>query len=385
MKISKRAQTIEPSLTRKLFNAASGMTDVINLTLGDPDTLPAENIRKAACEAIMAGKTRYSANAGLPALREAYAAAINREYGKTYSPDKDIIATVGGMEALYLSLAATVDDGDEVVILGPYYVNYYQMTRMCGGIPVTVDNYTGTAEERLRRISEAVTDRTVAIIVNSPSNPSGAIVEKEILDGIAEIVKERDIYVISDEVYRTLVFDDAEYHSLMEYPEIEKNLIFIDSCSKRFSMTGWRIGFAVGNEELIASMTKMQENVAACASLPSQYAAIEAYSDRTDISYITDVFQERRDVLYSGLSKIKKLHIRKPQATFYMFVDISETGMDSERFAYALLENEHVAVVPGKTYGKEYDSYIRIAFTLDKEILREAVGRIARFIDSLGD
>lgn len=132
MKISKRAQTIEPSLTRKLFNAASGMTDVINLTLGDPDTLPAENIRKAACEAIMAGKTRYSANAGLPALREAYAAAINREYGKTYSPDKDIIATVGGMEALYLSLAATVDDGDEVVILGPYYVNYYQMTRNTG-------------------------------------------------------------------------------------------------------------------------------------------------------------------------------------------------------------------------------------------------------------
>ena len=384
MKESRCSLSITPSLTRKLFNMAQAIgDDVINLTLGDPDLFPPEKIRKAACEAIMAGKTRYSANAGLQAVRDAYAGFFERERGIQISSQKNIITTVGGMEALFLTFASLVDAGDEVIILEPYYVNYAQMINMCGGVAVPVDRYGKRTQEVIRLIQAAITEKTIGIVLNSPCNPTGDILPGEILDAVAEMACAHDLFVISDEVYNSLVYDGKLSESIYTRPGMAERTIIIDSCSKRFAMTGWRVGFAIGPEALIANMTKMQENVAACAPLPSQYAAIQAYSGDFDYSYIQKEYQKRKDFLVSELHNIPKIRFQEPEATFYCFVDVSETGMDAETFAYQLLEKQHVAVVPGVAYGEHYANYIRIAFTLDQNKLAEAMRRMKVFCEGL--
>ena len=384
MKESKMSSAVMPSLTRKLFNMALDIgDDVINLTLGDPDVLPPEEIRKAACDAIMAGKTRYSANAGLLAAREAYAAFYEEQYGLRANPSENILITVGGMEGLFLSLASLLDDGDEVIVLGPYYVNYFQMIQMCGGKVVVIDRLTKSDDELLDEIFASITDNTVAVMVNSPCNPVGDILSCRVIDGIAKIAKEKNLLVISDEVYSSLVFDGAKVESVLSRPGMANRTILIDSCSKRFAMTGWRVGFAVAPKDIISRMTKMQENVAACAPLPSQYAAIKAYSGDYDYSYIQKEYEQRRNLVYHSLCEIIGLKPIKPEATFYCFVDISETGLDSEEFAYKLLERKHVAVVPGKAYGEQYGNYIRVAFTLENVLLERAMSRLNEFCKEL--
>lgn len=382
MKISKRAVVIEPSLTRKLFNMAAGLNHVIDLTLGDPDLLPPENVRSAACQAIMQGKTRYSANAGLIALRKQYAAFASHEFNINIDPIEQVIVTVGGMEGLFLTLSTLIDEGDEVIVLGPYYVNYVQMIRMCNGNVLVADVYGMNDEEKLNAIIRVITDKTKGIIINNPCNPSGEVLSAKFLKHMAQIAVEHNLFVVSDEVYSSLIFDEKQHTSLLCFPGMAERAVLIDSCSKRFSMTGWRVGFAIGPKEVIANMTKMQENVAACAPLPSQYAALEAYSERTNRNYILETFQRRRDILFLGLSGCPNISCGKPEATFYAFVDISRTGFTSEEFAYALLQEEHVAVVPGKAYGSKYDGFIRLAFTVDEAVLKEAVIRIKRFLES---
>lgn len=384
MKQSRCAQSVTPSLTRKLFNMAQEIgDDVINLTLGDPDLLPPEEIRKAACEAIMAGRTRYSANAGLKMTREAFASFFKREYSVSIDPSKNVISTVGGMEALYLSISALVDAGDEVIILEPYYVNYHQMLNMCGGVAVPVDRYGKSDEELVKLIRNAITNRTIGIVLNSPCNPTGDILSGKVLDEIAKLACANDLFVISDEVYSSLVYDGKKCESIYTRAGMAERTIVIDSCSKRFAMTGWRMGFAAGPEDVIANMTKMQENIAACAPVPAQYAAIKAYKEDFDYSYIQKEYQKRKDLLVTALKDIPKLHFREPEATFYCFVDVSETGLDAEQFAYQLLEKQHVAVVPGIAYGEHYANYIRIAFTLEHKKLTEAMCRIKIFCEGL--
>lgn len=384
MKVAKRAEGIEPSLTRDLFNRALKYDDVINLTLGDPDLPPPQNVRDAACDAIQKGKTRYSANAGLLDARKSIAADFEREYQQPCDPSSEIIVSVGGMEALFLTLSAIVDPGDEVIVFAPYYVNYVQMVRMNGGVPIIIDTketdgFAVDPNELRRR----VTDKTVAIIVNTPCNPTGVMLPKSVLGEIAEIAKEHDLLVIADEVYKSLVYDEVVHHSILEFEGMRERTILIDSLSKKFAMTGWRLGWAIGPKEVIAAMTKMQENVAACAALPSQYGAVEALSEGTDIRYIREAFVHRRDLVYRELNVCERLSALKPTATFYIFVNVEKTGLKSLDFALKLLEAEHVAVVPGVTYGKSYDNYIRIAFTHDVEVLAEACRRIRHFVSSL--
>ena len=384
MKISKMADSVTPSLTRKLFNMALEIgEDVINLTLGDPDVLPPEEIRKAACDAVMSGKTRYSANAGLIDLRSTYAEFFKRNYGIDINPQKNIIATVGGMEALFLSLAAMLDKGDEVIVLAPYYVNYVQMISMLGGTPIIVDRFDNSDLQLAEEIEKCVTAKTVAIIVNSPCNPTGEVLSGKFLDLVAKIAVQNDLTVISDEVYNSLIYDGGISDSIILREGMQERTVIIDSCSKRFAMTGWRIGMTVGPEELITNMTKMQENVAACAPVVSQYAAIKAYSEDFDYSYINKIYNHRRDIVYNRLCKIPLLECKKSAATFYCFVDISKTGLDAETFAYKLLEQAHVAVVPGTAYGEQYKSYVRIAFTLKDELLEKAMDRIEEFCRGL--
>lgn len=382
MKISKRIECIEPSLTRQLFNKALLYNDVINLTLGDPDLLPPLNVRNAACKAIKDGKTRYSANAGLLSVRQSVVYNFKKEYG-LYASEDNVIMTVGGMEGLYLAISCLVEKGDEVIIPAPYYVNYVQMVQMNGGIPVLINGEEKTNFSiDLKKVEESISERTIAIIINSPCNPTGAILDSKCLNGIADIAKKHDLLVISDEVYRSLIYDDKKHKSILSIKGMQERTLLIDSLSKKFSMTGYRCGYALGPTELISNMTKMQENVAACAPLPSQYAAIEAYSDNTDTEYILQEFEKRRNILYDGISKIDKLSCIKPQGTFYLFVNISKTGLKSLDFANKLLEQQHVAIVPGVSYG-DYDDYVRIAFTLDESKLIESVQRINKFVNSL--
>ena len=385
IKTSKVADSIKLSLVRSLFNEAKKYDDVIDFTLGDPDVPTHQAIKDAACEAILKGKTRYSQNAGLLELRQTISNYYLRKEGFGYDPVSEVMVTVGAMEGLYLALISMLNPGDEVIIPAPYYVNYTQMVCMCHAVPVIVDN----PEKKdlsfdVSDIEKAITSRTRAIMINTPSNPSGRIIPQDKIEGIANLAKKYDLVVISDEVYKCLIYDNIPFKSIVALDGMRERTILINSLSKEFCMTGYRIGYVLAPEEIIAAMTKLQENVCACAPLPSQYAAIKALSGEDDYSKnMVDIFTERRNVLYDGLCKIDKFCVKAPEATFYMMVDISKTGMDSIEFCYALLRGAHVAAVPGVTYGQCCNHYIRIAFTIDIEKMKEGVRRIKEFVNTL--
>ncbi len=381
MKASKRTQIIKPSLTRKLFNMAKQYDDVIDLTLGDPDLSPPAAISDAAYRSMRDNKLHYSANAGLREAREAIAGHIEKCWGLQSDIDSELIVTIGGMEALYLSMLALVDPGDEVVVFAPYYVNYIQMIELCGGKPAIVNAYDEEQGFVVNReaIEDVINEKTVAIIVNSPNNPTGDILDRKELQLIAEIAEKNDLVIISDEVYRTLIYDDAQHESILQFKQAQGRTILIDSLSKEYGMTGWRIGYAYGPACIISNMIKFQENVAACATVSSQYALIEAYNNELPNQYILNEFAERRDYLFNEIQKIDFLKPLRPKGTFYMFVNIAGTGMKSKEFCYHLLEHSHIAVVPGVAYGDMYDDYIRIAFTKDITLLQIAVERMKEY------
>ncbi len=385
IKTSIVADNIKLSLVRSLFNEAKKYDGVIDFTLGDPDVQAPQAVKDAACAAIQQGRTRYSQNAGLLDLRQAISRYYERKEGFKYNPVNEVIATVGAMEGLYLALISMLNPGDEVIIPAPYYINYTQMVRMCHANPVIVDNpRRSNLSFDVEDIEKAITPKTRAIMINTPSNPSGRIIPWDKITAIAELAKRYDLVVISDEVYKCLIYDNAPFKSIVAIDGMRERTILINSLSKEFCMTGYRIGYVLAPEEIIAAMTKLQENVCACAPLPSQYAAIRALSGEEDYSKnMVDIFTERRNVLYEGLSKISKFDVKAPEATFYMMVDISKTGMDSIDFCYALLRGAHVAAVPGVTYGQCCNHYIRIAFTLDIERIKDGVRRITDFVNTL--
>jgi len=385
-RISKTAQGIAPSMIRKLFNIAKTMDNVIDFTLGDPDVQPHINIKKAACEAINTGKTRYSQNAGLLELRQAISAKNKKEENLDYMPETEIAVTVGAMEGLYLTLLALIDKEDEVIIPAPYYVNYKQMVEMCGGKPVIVSpSDTNSLLISSSDIEAALTDKTKIIILNTPANPSGKIIPKHTLQDIANMVIRQNITVITDEVYKKLNYETTPYISIATFPKMKQHAVVVNSLSKEFCMTGYRVGYILGPEDIVSTVVKLQENVAACAPLPSQYAAIEAL--RTDINYsseMIEIFTHRRNTLCSILGKIDGIKVHTPEATFYAMIDIRGLGYDSsEKFAYDLLEKAHVAVVPGIAYGDICEGHIRIAFTLEEEKIIAGANRIANFAKSL--
>ena len=385
MKIAGRVECVQPSPPRAVFDLASTLDDVVDLTLGDPDLPPPENVRAAACCAIMEGKTRYSANAGLKELRKAIALDAEKNLGFPVDPDREIIVTVGAMEASFLSLYTLLEPGDEVVIHVPYWINYSQVVRSLGATPVFVytrpeENFQLTAEA----LEAVLTPRTRLVILNSPNNPTGAIIPRETLAKIARLAQERNLAVLSDEIYDSLIYDGKSSTSILSFPGMKERSILINGMSKRFAMTGYRLGWAIGPAPLIAQMTKMQENIVACAPLPAQYAGIEALSSRTDSSFIRKEFQRRRDVLFNGINAIPGLVCKPIPATFYAMVDISGSGLEAEEFVYRMLREVKVATVFGPAYGGEfYKNFIRIAFTMKEERLKTALERIADFMDRL--
>ena len=384
-RISKIAGSIQTSFTRQLFNMAKQYEDVVDLTLGDPDLQPHTDIKNAACIAIQDGKTRYSQNAGLLELRDVISKYYLDNEGLSYNSTNEIIATVGAMEGLYLSLLSLIDDGDEVIIPAPYYVNYAQMVRMCGGKPIIVDNdLSNDLSINVKAIESVINQKSKVIIINTPCNPSGRIISTETIKGIAELAKKYDLIVIADEVYKSLIYDNISWFSIAKIEGMKERCLLVNSLSKEFCMTGYRIGYVVGPSEVIEAMTKLQENVAACAPLPSQYAAIEALKGGYNYSKnMVSIFTKRRDYIINEIKRINGLSCIVPDATFYLMVDISQTGMSSLDFAISLLETVHVAVVPGLTYGQCCDKYVRIAFTKDISVLAEAIRRISLYMNKL--
>ena len=382
MKLSARAEKLVPSEPRRIYDEAQKYTGVIDLTLGDPDLPPPENVRQAGCRAIEAGKTRYSANAGLLELRKAIAGDARKEYGMEFDPASEIIVTVGAMESAYLCLWSLLNPGDEAIIPAPFWINYGEVVKSLGAKPIFLktrpeDAFVVQPEEIRKRI----TPKTRVLVLNSPANPTGAVIPGKILDQIAEIAKEHDLTVVSDEIYGHLVFDGKHAESIMTRPGMRERTAVVNGFSKRYAMTGWRVGWTLAPAPLVLAMTRMTENIVACAPLPSQYAAIEALSDRTDESYIRREFEKRRNCVLEELRSIPEITSTGIPATFYAFLDISRTGMSGEEFAMALLKSKQVALIHGSAYGgPAYRNFIRIAFTMDCAELRKAFARIREFL-----
>ena len=382
IQISESTKLIQPSKIRKMFNKALEYDQVLSFTLGEPDFTASENVVEAGCRAIREGQTKYSANAGLLTLREAISSYLKRTEGLEYDPVSQIVVTPGAMGALYLALKTILNPGDEVIVSEPCWTNYIQQIQMCGGTAVSVQTDPKRGFDLdVEAIRSAVTDRTRAIILNSPCNPTGAVASREALDALAQVAKEFDLAVLADEVYKHILFDGAEYTSLASLPDMVERTLVIDSLSKTYAMTGWRVGFAAGPAEVISQMTKLQENTSACASTPWQWAAIEALNGpQTHLAHMREQYRIRRDYVMDQIASIPGLSCSKPQGTFYAFLDIRQSGLDSETFAMRLLEEEQVVLVPGTAFGEFGEGYIRLSYAASMESLEQGFDRIAAFM-----
>ena len=381
MELAALTRVIAPTLSRQLFMMAKQYSDVVDFTLGDPDIPTPAAICEAAAKAAAEGKTRYAPNAGLPDLREVIAKQVNKESGLEYNAN-NVAVTIGATEAVYLSFMAIINPGDEVIILAPYWVQYENIVKLLGGKPVIIDTFKEDFEPDINAIRKAITDRTKVIVVNSPNNPSGYIYKDSLLKELAELAIANHITVFDDEAYRSLVYE-KEFPSITKYCRKE-DVVIINSFSKQFAMTGWRVGYVVAEEDLINAIVKFQQNIAVCVATPNQYAAIEAMTNADKYAGgIKDVFAKRRETLIRELNKIDKISYQAPQGTFYAFIDISKTGKDSKSFCFELLEKQHVAVIPGIAFGEAFDNYIRLAFTLNEDKIIEGISRISKYINAI--
>ena len=365
---------------RKMFDLAQKYDDVVKLTVGEPNFDTPQNIKDAAKRAIDEGYTHYSPNAGLPELRE----AIAKEYLK-YSGDytfENVMITVGGMEAITMCLIATVNPGDEVIIPDPCFPNYVGQVMVAGAKPVSVPVYEeNDFSIKAEDIEKAITPRTKAILLNSPSNPLGSVITKEEIIKIAELIKKYNLIVYSDEVYDKLIFDDFEYFSIAQIPEVRDQVLIINSFSKSHAMTGWRIGYIVGHKDIIAAMPKLQEGIVSCVSTFTQRAALEALQgSQEEVKKMHSDYLRRRDILIDGLNQIPGITCKKSPGSFYAFANIKALGVSSEQFAEDLVKHARVVVVPGSAFGSMGEGYFRTVFANSDENLKEAVRRIDEYV-----
>ncbi|HCO18689.1 MAG TPA: pyridoxal phosphate-dependent aminotransferase [Tissierellales bacterium] len=365
---------------RKMFDLAQKYDDVVKLTVGEPNFDTPQNIKDAAKRAIDEGYTHYSPNAGLPELRE----AIAKEYLK-YSRDytlENVMITVGGMEAITMCLIATVNPGDEVIIPDPCFPNYVGQVMVAGARPVSVPVYEeNDFSIKAEDIEKAITPKTKAILLNSPSNPLGSVITKDEIIKIADLVRKYDLIVYSDEVYDKIIFDDFEYFSIAQIPEVRDQVLVINSFSKSHAMTGWRIGYIVGHEDIISAMPKLQEGIVSCVSTFTQRAALEALQGSQDeVRKMHSDYLRRRDILINGLNSIPGITCKKSPGSFYAFANIKELGVSSEQFAEDLVKHARVVVVPGSAFGSMGEGYFRTVFANSDENLKEAVRRIDEYV-----
>ncbi|MDO5134964.1 MAG: aminotransferase class I/II-fold pyridoxal phosphate-dependent enzyme [Eubacteriales bacterium] len=379
--ISDKAMALKPSGIRKFFDVANEVPGVISLGVGEPDFETPYHVREAGIAALHGGKTFYTSNSGLTELRASICRYIHRKSGITYDPAGETIVTVGGSEAIDIALRAIINPGDEVIYVEPSYVSYLPCILLADGVPVPIqlkakNQFRLTREE----LAAAITPKTKALILSYPNNPTGAIMEREDLAALTDLIQERDLLVISDEIYSELTYG-KEHVSIASLPGMKERTLMINGFSKAYAMTGWRLGYALGNRDLIQEMTKIHQYAIMCAPTVSQYAAVEALEngDR-DVLYMRESYNQRRRYLHHELLELG-LPCFLPEGAFYMFPDIREFGMTSEDFALDLLREEKVAVVPGSAFGTCGEGFIRISYAYSIQELKEALARIRRYLD----
>ena len=379
--LNKTVVDMKPSGIRKFFDIAATMDEVISLGVGEPDFQTPWEVRKAAISSLERGKTKYTSNRGLDDLRVEIANYLKRRCNLTYNPEDEILVTVGGSEAIDASIRALVSPGDEVIIPQPSYVCYEPITRLAGGIPVIIetkaeDNFKLTKQQLL----SAITEKTKALILPFPCNPTGGIMEKEDLEEISEVLSGTDIMVISDEIYSELTFNEIGHIAPASIDGMHERTITVNGFSKSFSMTGWRLGFACGPKEIMKEVTKIHQFAIMCAPTTSQYAATWAlrHCDE-DVKSMRSEYNRRRRLITKGFNDIG-LSCREPLGAFYAFPSIQSTGMSSEEFCEKLLNEYHVAVVPGPAFGKGGEGFVRASYCYSTEHILEALNRIEQFI-----
>ncbi|MEK5235348.1 aminotransferase class I/II-fold pyridoxal phosphate-dependent enzyme [Paenibacillus sp. FSL L8-0470] len=378
--IAPRVREIAPSGIRAFFDLTAGNNDIISLGVGEPDFATPEHVRAACVRALNRGETMYTSNAGLMELREEIAQYLGSSFGLQYHPADEIMVTVGSSEALDLALRAFTAPGDEIIIPSPSYIAYSPIAHLNGGTLVEVE---ATAEQGFKLTAEmlrkAITPRSKLLVVNFPNNPTGAVMSYEDWLPIAEVVKEHNLLVLSDEIYAELTYDSTHV-SIASLPGMQERTIVISGFSKAFAMTGWRVGYVCGNHELLAAMLKIHQYTAMCAPVLGQIAAIESLrSGLPDKDRMKACFRQRRTLFVEGLRTIG-LHCHQPQGAFYAFPSIAHTGLKSEEFALRLLREAGVAAVPGHVFGSGGEGHIRCSYSTSTERLTEALERMEGFM-----
>lgn len=381
--LSDKVIGIKPSGIRKFFDVVNEMPDAISLGVGEPDFDTPWHIREEGIYSLEQGSTFYTSNSGLLELRQEICHYTKRKIGIEYDPKSEVLVTVGGSEAIDLAFRAMLNPGDEVVYIEPSFVCYYPCIVLADGVPVSIPL---KAENRFRltpeELLDAITDKTKLLVLSFPNNPTGAIMEREDLEKIAKICIEKDIFVISDEIYMELTYG-VKHASIASIPGMKERTIVVNGFSKAFAMTGWRLGYVTGPAEIIQQMTKIHQFAIMSAPTTAQYAGIEAMRNgEKDVEMMRDSYNKRRNYLMKAFDEMG-LSCFEPQGAFYMFPCIKEFGMTSEEFATRFLNEEKVAVVPGSAFGDSGEGYLRISYAYSIEELREALGRLERFIKRL--
>ena len=381
--LSDKVVQMKPSGIRKFFDLVQEMPDAISLGVGEPDFDTPWHIREEGIYSLEKGRTFYTSNAGLLELRKAIAHYMYRKYELTYNPAHEIVVTVGGSEGIDLALRAMLNPGDEVILPEPAFVSYLPCVKLADGVPVTIDlkeeNHFKLKPEELLA---AITDKTKILILSYPNNPTGAIMTREDLEPIAEIVKEKDLYVISDEIYAELTYG-VDHVSIASLPGMKERTITMNGFSKAYAMTGWRLGYACAPAEIIKQMTKVHQFAIMCAPTTSQYAAVEALRNGDgEVQEMRAAYNGRRRFLMHAFQEMG-LTCFEPFGAFYVFPCIKEFGMTSEEFAQKLLQEERVAVVPGSAFGDCGEGYLRISYAYSLEDLKIALGRLEKFVKRL--
>ncbi|MCH5272295.1 MAG: aminotransferase class I/II-fold pyridoxal phosphate-dependent enzyme [Lachnospiraceae bacterium] len=377
--LNEKVQVMKPSGIRKFFDIVSEMKDAISLGVGEPDFETPWHIREEAIYSLEKGKTVYTSNPGLKELRLEICDYLKRRCALDYS-EKEVLVTIGGSEAIDVALRSMIDPGDEVLIPEPCYVSYVPCVSLADGVPVTIE-LKEENEFRLtkRELLDAITDKTKILIMPFPNNPTGAIMEEKDLREIAEVVVEKDLFVISDEIYSELTYG-KNHVSIASMPGMKERTIVINGFSKSFAMTGWRLGYAAGPELIIRQMIKVHQFAIMCAPTTSQHAAVEALRNgESDVEMMRDAYDKRRKFLVTRLREIG-LECFEPYGAFYVFPSIKGLGMTSEEFATKLLEEEKLAVVPGTAFGDCGEGFLRISYAYSIEQLKTALERMERFV-----
>ncbi|MBW3081688.1 pyridoxal phosphate-dependent aminotransferase [Bifidobacterium saguinibicoloris] len=384
--VSRRAQEALYPSVREMYEMASGMEDVISFMIGEPGFDTPREVVDAAYAAARAGDTHYTPNRGTVALRRAWCASRNRADGVDYDPDTDIIITAGGMEGVFLAMTAAMDAGDDILIPDPGYANYFGQAQMTGVnvVPVPLHEEHGW-RMRAQDVEAAVTPRTRALLLNSPSNPTGAVIGPDELERIADVARRHDLWVISDEVYRAFVYDDAtECRSISQVPGMRERTLVIDSFSKTYAMTGWRIGCVFGSKDAVDRMTVMQENVVSCVPGALQAGAVAALEGAADILPVMKAaYRANRRMVVDAVADMPLVGCAEPDGAFYALVNVKRTGLSDRDFAVRLLHEAHVAVTPASGFGARGAGYVRISYVGTADDTAEGLRRMRAWLETL--